>query len=184
MNYSELSTEELREEAKKIEVNFQLQKTEIGKVYYSRPEVIKSCFGNVLTGIDDIKHPYLSSILNKIAWCKEISGKVSTYRTDIPFEGLKIIDDKKQEYTAIYQGDSDYDYCFDAFCEGNKPEIKRSSQNLWNVEQDMINDTYGMSIDELEDYLRSKRDYLENQEEGGHLYHIEILTILHSISCM
>lgn len=183
MDYTNLTDEQLQEEAKTIEVKFKLQKEKLEKVYYSRNSIIIQAFGNVLGGLNSERHPYLSSVINRIQFCKGISGNVDTYRTKIPFCGLKLISEEK-EYTIIYQGDSDYDYCFDSFCEGSEPYIGRSNSNLFNVEQEMLHEAYKMNIDELEDFFVSKKYYLENQQENPHLFHVEIYTILHSLCCM
>lgn len=132
----------------------------------SRPETYIPYFG--LTSLNSDKHLFLTSILSNIDSVVKVNGLVSTYKESIPFYGLEVTLNGKL-YTIMYQSDSDYTFTLNGYCEGNKPQISRSSSNIFDI--GVCHDMYGMDIDELENELR---DYEP----------IEILTILYCINQM
>ena len=132
----------------------------------SRPETYIPYFG--LTSLNRDKHIFLTSILSNIDYVKKFNGLVSTYKESIPFYGLEVIISGKL-YIIMYQSDSDYTFTLNGYCEGNEPQISRSSSNIFDI--GVCHEMCGMDIDELENELR-------NYEP------IEILTILYCINQM
>ncbi len=129
-------------------------------------------FFRFLKGLNNEEYPFLYSLFNNISFIDKVKGNVSTYRTDIPYFGLKIILNN-QTYTIMYQQDSDYMTTLNDYCVGTDPVINRSSTNIIEVKYGNVDDIYSTkNLIEIEEYC------LKNKELFGDNYVMYILTML------